>query len=1005
MHPVIAPIVYALFFLSGASALVYQVVWFRSLQLLLGGSHLAVTVVLSVFMGGLALGSHLIGKRIPRFDNLLKTYGLLETGIAGFAVVFILLMKIYPFFYVPLARVAEENVFFLSFFRVLFAVAAMIVPTTLMGGTLPVLTKLVSAQAGNFGERISFLYGFNTLGAVFGTMAAGFFLLPKYSVNVSQALAIATNASIGLGSILLSRWVASRDTNESVRVKAKVSSQAAGGGGSHAADSGYMSLPRKWVLWGIGISGFCALGYEVLWTRVLSMVVGASVYGFTVMLVAFLTGIALGSKGCGLLLRKDPSVLRGPVTPAILFGSVQVLIGLSALAVTYFLRDLPSHAIRIQNYLLDTGLSEFDVRQGANFVVAFSHMFVPALFMGFAFPLAGKIHSDSGKSAGEAIGEVLVYNTAGAILGAALSGFVLIYLFGIERSLLLLTIVNLGTGIIIVAGTRKSPVLIRVAAGTAAAAVLVLSAFPGQLKMWDTKYFAVYRNNTREAFSTSFGMKDTMENTDVLYYAEGVQATVSSIKVKGGYQAFITNGRIEASNRKEDFQCQFTLGHLPMLLHKKPKNVFVLGTGSGMTLGATSVHPGVEKIVLAEIEPKVIGVARTFFKYNHDVLDNPKLKVVINDGRNYLLTTKEKFDVITADPIHPWFSGAGYLYTTEYFRLAAGRLNPGGVVCQWLPIYELSVEDLKSVVRTFSENFRYTMLWLTRNDAELVGSNAPIVIDEKELGERISTPGIFDDLRSVDMGSADAFLSYFVMGTDGMRAFGSGGVINTDDNLHLEFSAPMSMDVPTQGRNAQALYRYRESLLPYLLPAKDSETRPAQLKKWDRYLQAGLAYAPVHVLFLKGGYETPEFQTVMSKLEIGYPEYAPLRFLKGEVEEMVSMNPTLIRAERFVFLDEKGGKEVVEISAVKAGVGKERAAVIFVENRARVIYGQRYIDAPAVKLERQVRDVADNVMNDIAVTYRKEVSIAGSSGKAYPLADPTLRKMKEIISSAVSATK
>ena len=423
------------------------------------------------------------------------------------------------------------------------------------------------------------------------------------------------------------------------------------------------------------------------------------------------------------------------------FGAVQVIIGLTALVVTYFIRDLPSHAIRIQNYLLGTGISEFEVRQGANFAVAFSHMFVPAFFMGVAFPLAGKIRADGRKSAGEAIGEVSVYNTIGAILGAAFSGFVLIYLFGIERSLQFLTLINVGAGILIATSAWKRPVVTWGIAGATAAVIAALALHPGLWRMWDLKYFAIYRNNTREAFNTAFNMKDAMENTDVLYYAEGVQATVSAIKVKGGSQAFITNGRIEASNHKEEIQCQYTLGHLPMLLNKNPRKVFVLGTGSGMTLGATSVHPSVEEIVLAEIEPKVLGVARTFSRYNHGVLDNPKLRIVFNDGRNYLMTTKKKFDVITADPIHPWFSGAGYLYTAEYFRLASEHLNPGGIACQWLPIYELSVDDLKCVVKTFSENFRYTMLWLTRNDAELVGSNDPIVIDEQDLERRIAARG------------------------------------------------------------------------------------------------------------------------------------------------------------------------------------------------------------------------------------------------------------------------
>ena len=992
-------VVYLVFFLSGAAALAYQVVWVRSLQLLFGSSHLAVAAVLSVFMAGLALGSHTFGKRVDALQRPLMLYGFLEIGIAVFAVLFLLLTKLYPYLYVPLARVAEENTLYLSILRLLFAVVAMIVPTTLMGGTLPVLTRFASKRSGDIGARLSFLYGFNTLGAVVGTLLAGFVLLPKLSVNGTSAIAIATNAILGLACVFLGKKaVLSGVEGEGI---APVSIDM---GGNVAKDTGAEgtggpAFPAWLVLWGIGISGFCALGYEVLWTRVLSMVVGASVYSFTVMLISFLTGIALGSKAFGLFLHRFPGAGRSPGKSIFLFGVVQVLIGLTALVVTYYIRDLPSHSIRIQNYLFGAGLGEFEVRQGANFAIAFSHMFVPAFFMGVAFPLAGDICARYGKSAGAAIGEVSAYNTVGAILGAAGSGFALIYLFGIERSLQFLALINVGAGIFIAIGTRRNPVIRWVVAGATVAAILILAIRPGIWRMWDLKYFAVYRNNTREAFSTAFSMKDAMENTDVLYYSEGVQATVSSIKVKGGSQAFITNGRIEASNQKEGIQCQYTLGHLPMLLHRNPKKVFVLGTGSGMTLGATSVHPEVEEIVLAEIEPKVLGVARTFSKYNHDVLDHPKLRIVFNDGRNYLMTTKEKFDVITADPIHPWFSGAGYLYTNEYFRLTAERLRPGGIVCQWLPIYELSVDDLKCVVRTFSESFRYTILWLTRNDAELVGSNDPIVIDEADLEKRIAAPGVADDLKRVDMGSADDFLSYFVMGTDGMRAFGARGVLNTDDNLHLEFSAPMSMDVPTTGKNARELYRYRENLLPYLLPAKGDTARAAQVRKWERNLQAGKTYAPAHVLFLRGGHDTPEFRGVMAELDRSYPDYAPLRFLKGEFQDLVAMTPTLIGAENFLLLNETGNRVVVEISAVKVRIGEERAAVIFVDNRTRTIYGQKYIDAKKEELEEGVRRYADDVLLSLKNAYQQEAVLATRVGRAYPLTGTFNQKMKEILAS------
>jgi spermidine synthase len=418
-----------------------------------------------------------------------------------------------------------------------------------------------------------------------------------------------------------------------------------------------------------------------------------------------------------------------------------------------------------------------------------------------------------------------------------------------------------------------------------------------------------------------------------------------------------------------------------------------------MTLGATSVHPSVEEIVLAEIEPKVLGVARTFSRYNHDVLDHPKLRIVFNDGRNYLMTTKKKFDVITADPIHPWFSGAGYLYTAEYFRLVSAHLNPGGIACQWLPIYELSVDDLKCVVKTFSRNFRYTMLWLTRNDAELVGSNDPIVIDEQDLERRIAAPGVLDDLKSVDMGSAEGFLAYFVMGTRGMREFGEGGVLNTDDNLHLEFSAPMSMDVPTQGRDASALYRHRESLLPYLLPAGGSAARKAQIERSERNFRAGGMYAIAHVLFLSGGSGTHEFAKVMGELERSYPGYAPADFLKGEVRDQAAETPTLIRSENFFLLDDAGRRVTVEISAVKVRIGEERAAVVFVDNRNRKIFGQKYIDAKKNALEDSVSRYAEDVLANLKVSYRREADLAERTGRSFPPADATLRKFQEIISS------
>jgi spermidine synthase len=989
--------IYLMFFLSGAAALIYQVVWVRSLTLIFGGSHLAVTAVLSIFMAGLAIGGYVIGKYVDTVKKPLRLYGLLELGIALFAILFIGLMNVYPSIYIPLAQGRDDSPLYLSFIRILFSIIALIVPTTLMGGTLPVLSRFISRQPKSLRNHLSFLYGFNTLGAVLGATAAGFFLLRLYSVSTALSIAIVTNASIGLISILLQDKAAAVLPPEVSGSHAKPAPPKPGSSFQNDARS---LLPYKLVLWGIGVSGFCALGYEVLWSRILTIVVGASVYGFTIMLVAFLTGIALGSEAYGVFPKIFKVTDKGPVRAISWFGIVQVVIGASALLVTLYIRDLPANIAGLQNYFVQISPGFFSAKLWANFVLAFSYMVVPAFFMGLAFPLAGRVYAEYKELVGSAVGEVLAYNTVGAILGAAMSGFVMIYLFGIERALQMLIVINVGFGLLVIFSSLNNK---RAAIGVSAmtAAVLLFLALNHQaLRMWDTKYFAIYRNNQPEAFRTPAMIREAVANTDVLYYAEGVEAIVSSVNIKGGVQSFITNGRVEASTHLQDQQCQFTLGHLPMLLNKDPKRVLVVGTGSGMTLGATSVHPGVEQITLAEIEPKVIGVARTFAEYNNHVLDNPKLKIIFNDGRNFLMTTKETFDVITADPIHPWFRGAGYLYSTEYFKLASEHLRPGGMVCQWLPIYELTPENVKSVVKTFQEHFPYTMLWLTHNDAEIVGSNAPIMIDEADLARRIAEPAIADDLQRVMMGSATEFLSYFVMGTGGMKKFGQGAIVNTDDNLYLEFSAPYSIGkFAVMGENVTAILQNRESIVPYLLPARGEAARAEQVKKWTANMAAAETAGPAHALFLEGRHETPEFKKYLTELDAKYPWYAPGRFLKNEYLAQAALKPELLEKTAFVLFNERGGQVRIEISAVLVPISRERASVVFVDNNAKIIYGQ--VTVPGYDKNTLLHGFVRDVLTSIQAAYQQEAELALRQDRGFPPAGPTMQRIKGIIADKV----
>ena len=1000
MRSVLIGSVYVMFLLSGAAALIYEVVWVRSLSLVFGGTHLAVATVLAVFMGGLALGSYGIGRRVDTIRKPLRLYGLLEIGIALSAVVFMLLMNVYAPLYRVLAQGKEAYPVYLTIIRVLFAVGVMIVPTTLMGGTLPVLTRFVSRNVPSVASNLSLLYGFNTLGAVVGASAAGFFLLSIYSVSTTFSTAIVINLFVGIASILLSERVAASIEPSSRQVESAGTGldDPSGRSGPAPTDADDPLLPRL-ILLGIGVSGFCALGYEILWTRILTLTIGTSVYGFTIMLVAFLCGIALGSQAFGLALKLFRSPTFGMRSQVLGFGAVQVMIGVTALIVTIHIRDLPVHALVLHTWYASKGLTVFHARLLANATIAFSYMIIPAFFMGVAFPLAGQVIAGYGKRIGHAVGNVLAFNTVGAILGSVTSGFILIQLFGIERSLQMLTVINVGIGLIVMAGIVKKRMVIVTCGSLLLASLVLLAVNRDSFRIWDAKFFAIFRNNQPDAFDTPFKKRDALENTDVLFFDDGINETISVIQPKGAHQAVLVNGKVVASSQLPDQQCQFTLGHLPMLLHKDPKRVLVVGLGTGMTLGATSVHPEVEDLTLAEIEPMVLGAARTFGRFNNYVLDNPKLKIIFTDGRNYLTTTKKRYDVITADPIHPWTQGSGYLYTDEYFKIAAEHLAPGGIMCQWLPIYELSVDDLRSVVRTFSKNFKYTMTWLTQYDAEIIGSNSPIVIDEQELELRIARPAVAKDLIRVKMGSATDFLSYFLMGTERMQAFSDGGTINTDDNLYLEFSAPRSVGVGAVGVNAAALARYRESPLPYLVPAADGAARAEQVRRWGDLGRAAAVYDQAHSLYLLGHRSRPDFLALVNELDTKYQAFAPGQMLTRLTRDKAANIPSLIRDISFFVRSGQGERIALVVSAVRVRISDDRAALMFVDNSTKNIYGQRYFTGD--DLEDKMMQFLNAVERDLQAAYREATEQGRAQGRDYPAASRMQKRIQKTVTEHV----
>ncbi len=947
----------------------YEVVWARSLGLVFGASHLAVSTVLAIYMAGLALGSRLFAGPADRTDRPLRLYGILELGIAVSAPCFLLLMSIYPSLYSPLAGQFQDNGAFVTALRVAFAIAAMIVPTTLMGGTLPLMTRFVTSCSNRLPHQLSRLYSLNTFGAVVGTLAAGFVLLRMFGATATLLIAATVSALVGITAMLLGqKAVSSPEAMPAAAISQDPREETRAPG----------NLLRHLALILIGVSGFCAMGYEVLWTRMLTMGVGTSVYSFAVMLAAFLTGIGLGSHGFSLIASNKR--VMGERAYVLIFAAAQLLVGISALAVTILMKDLPATVHWIQGIVAGLTDSEFQGRLGASAGIAFFYMAIPAFFMGMAFPAAGAVLGAGRSDTGSTVGRLLAVNTVGAILGPIISGFVLIQLFGIERSLQMLVILNLGAGAVMLAAAVNRRLVLPVG-GTVALILIVRGALPQWGSTWDSNAFATHVNN-----ATAGGemMRADPRDLEVLYYREGINETVSVFRSLGGIQSYVVNGRAEASSAAVDIQLQRSLGHLPMLLHPDPRKVFVLGTGTGMTLGATALHPQVEQMVLAEIEQEMIPVGRSFGRWNNGVLDDPRLRIVINDGRNYLTTTSERFDVISADPIHPWSGGAGYLYTAEFFRSVAARLEPGGIASQWLPLYELSLKDVRTVVRTFTEAFSHTMVFLTYYDAVLVGSNSRLAIDPAALAARMSNPEIRKDLAAVQMGTADDLLAYFVMGTAGARRFGEGGDLNTDDNLALEFSAPESQGkVGLDALNVRALGSARENLSAYLA---GSRPLPAdQQSRWDRHLILGRLFDQAHFQYLA---RNRTATSLLAEVERRDPSYAPLRFIREEQRTGPGADPKLVSYEEFEVADAGGHRSVLRIDAVCQFLGRERALITFVNTARQEIYGQRFVDGSYEELETVVnrfvtdalsvlRDVADEVQRGSS-GYRNETSVAAS---------------------------
>ncbi len=819
--------VFALFVLSGTAGLVYQVVWSRMLTThVFGATVQAVSATLAAFMAGLALGAYWLAKRADQMRSPLRFYAVLEAAIGLYAFLFPLLLKGTLAVYLLFAKGRDPNAF-LTALRFALALALLLAPTAMMGATLPALARQFARRFSDAGQQGGFLYAANTFGAVAGALLAGFALIRWLGVNGTLFAAGIVNIAVGAAA-----WYAARKLPEPDEEEATPETEPTETFSPSVVNASAAAF---------GISGFCALAYEVFWTRILVFFLGSTTYAFATMLAAFLTGIAFGS---AVLARFLPRIRR----PALALGAVQALIGIASVL------SLP--IISEMNAIV-RGVG-FGGRPMV-FAVCVLVMLGPTFLMGASFPLAARIASAGSSRIAAAVGGVYALNTAGAILGSVAAGYLMAPLFGIRNSVLLTALLNLVAAGWVLSADASLNVWERRAPLLTGAAVVFAAFF-----LFPKTHFFLKSAIYYEQFKDEKPPK-------TLSYVENADASVTVLEDADGIRSLYVDTNEAANSSRWDAPSHRVIAHAPLLLHPNPKRALVVGFGMGRTSNSIIQH-GVF-VDAAEISPGVPVAARQFFsKENNRVLDSPQFRLHVNDGRNYILTTTNRYDMISTGIIHPLVSaGSSNIYSKDFYEMCRGILKEDGVMSQWAPLHRLPLKELKIIVRTFLEVFPHTTVWYkyTPDFIILAGSMKPFEIDFWEWMRRAQLPDVDADLAKDDM-DAWSLLDSFLMGPDQARAFAGEGPIHTDDKPLLEFfGSNLGGEMTTQAENIRAMAKYREPAFPYLR----NFTSAAQKREAKAALD--------------------EYYAATEKLILGQAEFAELRYEKAAelYNEAADLNP------------------------------------------------------------------------------------------------------------------
>jgi len=721
--------------LSGAAALVYQVLWIKQLSLVVGVEVYAITTGISAFFAGLSLGGWLYGRWADQLRSPVLLYAALEVLVAALGVGATLALSVAA----PTFAWLQQHVGTLAWLLPFVLVG---LPAVLMGGTLPVLVRSLAADPGKSGGQ---LYAANTLGAIVGTLLAAFLLIATLGVRGSALAAAMLNLLAAAGALWLHR-------QSSLPAEVKV-------------DQSNAPARDCYALWLYSIAGGVALGYEVVWSQAIVQFMSTRTYAFAVVLATYLAGLFIGSA----LLSRRVERIRDPWG---VFGLLIAGAGLIALLEIALLgRWLVIAQSQVETGLLAFGVSELFGMSARFAVAAMCIVFVPTLLLGAAFPLALRL-SVGQQHVGRDVGAVVAFNTLGGIVGVMLCGFVLIPLLGVVRTLGLLAIIAAAIGYLAVRrghGVKKDRRRWVVAFSVASIALALLT--------------------PADKLAT---LLPGARNGTLAFYEEGRGGTVAVVTQGRGqntFQRLYIQGVSNTGDAMPSLRYMRIQALLPLLIHNgEPRSALVIGFGTGITAGALLRYPGLEHRVVAELLPSVIKAA-PLFKGNFNAASDPGVEIRLRDGRQELLRTTQAYDLITLEPPPPSAAGVVNLYSRDFYQLAASRLQDKGLVAQWLPLPTQNIDDSRSLVRSFLDVFPYATLWTSEfHEMLLVGSMQPIKLDAGKITQRFQQETVRDVLQEVGIGSSAALLATWVTDRAGLERFAADSLPVTDDRPRIEYA-------------------------------------------------------------------------------------------------------------------------------------------------------------------------------------------------------------------------